>query len=120
MALLGGLVPFAGIVMKAAQWAALQRAGWRCQLCGCAGILEVYRAGEENRRRMVCPGEPVRVGYALYTHAGDEAPGQNRGQATYAFATLDGSREELERAVRLAGIGRTYGGAGVYWNVAKP
>ena len=46
--------------------------------------------------------------------------GQNRGQATYAFATLDGSREELERAVRLAGIGRTYGGAGVYWNVAKP
>lgn len=59
-------------------------------------------------------------GYALYTHAGDEAPGQNRGQATYAFATLDGSREEIERAVRLAGIGRTYGGAGVYWNVAKP
>lgn len=59
-------------------------------------------------------------GYALYTHAGDEAPGQSRGQATYAFATLDGSREELERAVRLAGIGRTYGGAGVYWNVAKP
>ena len=33
---------------KAAQWAALQRAGWRCQLCGCAGILEVYRAGEET------------------------------------------------------------------------
>lgn len=32
---------------KAAQWAALQRAGWRCQLCGRAGILEVYRAGEE-------------------------------------------------------------------------
>ena len=59
-------------------------------------------------------------GYAVYTHAGDEAPGQNRGQATYAFATLDGSPEEIERAVWLAELGRTYGGAGVYWNVAKP
>ena len=59
-------------------------------------------------------------GYAVYTYAGDEAPGQNRGQATYAFAALDGSPEEIERAVRLAEIGRTYGGAGVYWNVAKP
>ena len=32
---------------KAAQWAALQRARWRCQLCGRAGILEVYQAGGE-------------------------------------------------------------------------
>ena len=59
-------------------------------------------------------------GYAVYTYAGDEAPGQNRGQATYAFATLDGSPEEIERAVWLAELGGTYGGAGVYWNVAKP
>lgn len=59
-------------------------------------------------------------GYAVYTYAGDEAPGQNRGQATYAFATLDGSAEEIERAVWLAELGGTYGGAGVYWNVAKP
>ena len=59
-------------------------------------------------------------GYALYTYAGDEAPGQNRGQATYAFAKLDGGPDDLERAVRLAEIGKTYGGAGVYWNVAKP
>ena len=59
-------------------------------------------------------------GYAVYTYAGDEAPGQNRGQATYAFATLDGSPEEIERAVWLADLGKTYGGAGVYWNVAKP
>ena len=59
-------------------------------------------------------------GYAVYTHAGDEAPGQNRGQATYAFATLDGAPEEIERAVWLADLGRTYGGAGIYWNVAKP
>ena len=59
-------------------------------------------------------------GYAVYTYAADEAPGQNRGQATYAFATLDGSPEELERAVWLADLGETYGGAGIYWNVAKP
>ena len=59
-------------------------------------------------------------GYAVYTYAGDEAPGQNRGQATYAFATLDGSPEEIERAVWLAELGGTYGGAGVYWNIAKP
>ena len=59
-------------------------------------------------------------GYALYTYAGDEAPGQNRGQATYAFAKLDGGPDDLERALRLAEIGKTYGGAGVYWNVAKP
>ncbi len=59
-------------------------------------------------------------GYALYTYAGDEAPGQNRGQATYAFATLDGRPEEIERAVWLAELGGAYGGAGIYWNVAKP
>ena len=27
-------------------WAALQRAGWRCQVCGQAGILEVFRVGK--------------------------------------------------------------------------
>ena len=59
-------------------------------------------------------------GYAVYTYAGDEAPGQNRGQATYAFATPDGTREEIERTVWLAELGKTYGGAGVYWNIAKP
>ena len=59
-------------------------------------------------------------GYAVYTYAGDEAPGQNRGQATYAFATLDGSPDEIERAVWLAELGGAYGGAGVYWNIAKP
>ena len=59
-------------------------------------------------------------GYALYTYADDEAPGQNRGQATYTFAKLDGSPGDIERAVWLAELGQTYGGAGVYWNVAKP
>ena len=59
-------------------------------------------------------------GYAVYTNTGDEAPGQNRGQATYAFATLDGSPEDIERAVWLAELGGSYGGAGLYWNIAKP
>ena len=59
-------------------------------------------------------------GYALYTYADDEAPGQNRGQATYTFAKLDGGPDDLERAAWLAELGETYGGAGVYWNVAKP
>ena len=59
-------------------------------------------------------------GYALYTYADDEAPGQNRGQATYSFAKPDGNADDIERAVWLAELGDTYGGAGVYWNVAKP
>ena len=59
-------------------------------------------------------------GYALYTYADDEAPGQNRGQATYTFAKPDGGPDDIERAVWLAELGDAYGGAGVYWNVAKP
>ena len=59
-------------------------------------------------------------GFALYTHVGDTAPGQNRGQGTYAFADLDGSSENLHRAATLADIGNAGGGAGVYWNIAKP
>ena len=59
-------------------------------------------------------------GYALYTYADDEAPGQNRGQAIYTFAKPDGGPDDIERAVWLAELGDAYGGAGVYWNVAKP
>ena len=77
------------------------------------GFWEVITRGDGSRQWAY-------KGYAVYTYAGDEAPGQNRGQATYAFATLDGSPEEIERAVWLAELGQTYGGAGVYWNVAKP
>ena len=78
-----------------------------------AGFWEVIRRRDGSRQWAY-------KGYAVYTYAGDEAPGQNRGQATYAFATLDGSPEEIERAVWLAELGGSYGGAGVYWNVAKP
>lgn len=59
-------------------------------------------------------------GYALYLYMGDKAPGQNNGQATYAFAKLDGSDEDLARTTKLAEITKAAGGAGVYWNVAKP
>lgn len=59
-------------------------------------------------------------GFALYTHTGDTAPGQNRGQATYAFTDPAGRPEDLERVALLARIGNAGGGAGVYWNIAKP
>ena len=59
-------------------------------------------------------------GYALYTYAGDTAPGQNRGQAIYAFTNLEENPDDLARAAWLADLGTASGGAGVYWNVAKP
>jgi len=59
-------------------------------------------------------------GFALYSFPGDETPGQHRGQATYSFVELDGSPDNLERATWLAFIGSASGGAGVYWNIAKP
>ena len=59
-------------------------------------------------------------GFGVYTYAGDTAPGQNRGQATYTFASLEGNPEELARALFLAELGNAQGGAGIYWNVAKP
>ena len=59
-------------------------------------------------------------GFGLYSYVGDTAPGQNRGQGTYTFASLEGNPEELARALFLADLGNAQGGAGIYWNVAKP
>ena len=59
-------------------------------------------------------------GFALYTHTGDTAPGQNRGHATYEFTDPAGRTEALDRVAMLAEIGNAAGGAGVYWNIAKP
>lgn len=59
-------------------------------------------------------------GFALYTHSGDTAPGQNRGHAIYEFADPAGRAEALGRVAMLAAIGNAAGGAGVYWNIAKP
>jgi predicted lipoprotein with Yx(FWY)xxD motif len=59
-------------------------------------------------------------GYALYTYAGDRAPREHYGQATYAFAKLEGTPEEIKRAQMLEQITRAGGGAGVYWSVVRP
>jgi predicted lipoprotein with Yx(FWY)xxD motif len=58
-------------------------------------------------------------GYALYTYAGDAAPGQYYGQATYDFADL-GDGFDFKRVSYLQEISRASGGIGVYWNIAKP
>jgi len=59
-------------------------------------------------------------GYALYTHAGDEAPGQHNGQATYDFARVEGAGFDFQRVSYLQDISRASGGVGIYWNIAKP
>ncbi|MBM3778160.1 MAG: hypothetical protein FJW23_07955 [Acidimicrobiia bacterium] len=59
-------------------------------------------------------------GYALYTYAGDTAPGDHYGQATYDFAKLEGTPAEIEHAEMLAAVTGASSGAGVYWSVAKP
>jgi predicted lipoprotein with Yx(FWY)xxD motif len=59
-------------------------------------------------------------GYALYTYAGDKAPGDHFGQATYAFAKLEGTPEDIKRSQMLEQITKASGGAGVYFNIAKP
>jgi predicted lipoprotein with Yx(FWY)xxD motif len=59
-------------------------------------------------------------GYALYTYAGDKSPGDHSGQADYDFAKTEGSPTDLKRAMFFVDFGRASGGAGVYWNVAKP
>ena len=47
-------------------------------------------------------------------------PGQNRGHAIYDFADPAGRAEALDRVAMLAAIDNAAGGAGVYWNIAKP
>ncbi len=59
-------------------------------------------------------------GYALYTYAGDKVAGDHSGQATYDFAKTEGSPTELKRTIFFDDFGRASGGAGVYWNIAKP
>jgi len=58
-------------------------------------------------------------GYALYTYAGDTAPGQHYGQATYEFAKV-GDGADFKRVSYLQEISRAAGGIGIYWNIAKP
>ena len=58
-------------------------------------------------------------GYALYTYAGDKAPGQHYGQATYDFLNT-GEESMFKRISYLQEISRASGGVGIYWNIAKP
>lgn len=59
-------------------------------------------------------------GYALYTYAGDKAPGEHNGQATYDFAKVEGDGFDFKRVAYLQEISKASGGVGVYWNIAKP
>ena len=61
-------------------------------------------------------------GYALWTHAGDKKPGDMTGQMTYTYAKLGGSDTDLKRMKMLDDIGGdfAFGGAGIYWTLARP
>lgn len=59
-------------------------------------------------------------GFALYTNASDETPGQMRGHSIYDIADVDGSEAAIARTKYLAEVGNALGGAGIYWSVAKP
>ena len=59
-------------------------------------------------------------GYALYSYAGDNAPGQHNGQATYDFEKFAGAGFDFKRVAHLKEISKASGGVGIYWNIAKP
>ncbi len=61
-------------------------------------------------------------GFALYTNSGDKISGQISGQSVYEFAKLGGTDKDLDRKALLDEISgdRIYGGAGIYWTVARP
>jgi predicted lipoprotein with Yx(FWY)xxD motif len=59
-------------------------------------------------------------GYAMYTFAGDRAPGDHTGQAVYAFEKVEGSESDIKQALLVVNISKAPGGAGIYWNIAKP
>jgi len=59
-------------------------------------------------------------GAALYTTAADRVRGDHSGQAVYDFKDPAGSGPQLTHAIFLEQLGRASGGAGIYWNLAKP
>jgi len=59
-------------------------------------------------------------GFAMYTYAGDEAPGDHTGQAIYDFKKPEGNSEYLKKVAFYQEVGKASGGAGIYWNIAKP
>lgn len=59
-------------------------------------------------------------GFAMYTFAGDTAPGEHRGQAVYDHKKPEGSESYLQKVAFYEKVGKASGGAGIYWNIAKP
>ncbi len=59
-------------------------------------------------------------GYAMYTYAGDTAPGDHSGQAEYDFVNPDGTPPNFQRLMFFVDITHVLAGAGIYWNIAKP
>jgi predicted lipoprotein with Yx(FWY)xxD motif len=59
-------------------------------------------------------------GYALYTYRGDRSQGDHTGQATYDFHDPEGNYKQFQQALFLANFAQYRGGAGIYWNIAKP
>lgn len=59
-------------------------------------------------------------GFAMYTFAADAAPGDHRGQAVYDHKKPEGSDSYLKKVAFYESVGKASGGAGIYWNIAKP
>ena len=59
-------------------------------------------------------------GFAMYTFAGDTAPGEHRGQAVYDFRNPEGDASHLKKVAFLEEVGKAVAAAGIYWNIAKP
>lgn len=59
-------------------------------------------------------------GFAMYTFAGDTKPGDLLGHAIYDFKKPEGSVTYLQRVAFYESVGKASGGAGIYWNIAKP
>ena len=61
-------------------------------------------------------------GYAVWTRVTDKKPGDITGQLTFDYAKLGGTESDLKRTAFLDDVGgdRVYGGAGIYWVLARP
>lgn len=61
-------------------------------------------------------------GYAVWTHVSDHKPGDITGQLSYDYAKLGGTESDLKRMAFLDEVGgdKAFGGAGIYWVLARP
>jgi predicted lipoprotein with Yx(FWY)xxD motif len=59
-------------------------------------------------------------GFAMYTFAVDKVPGDHMGQAVYDHKKPEGSESYLKKVAFYEKVGKASGGAGIYWNIAKP